>query len=381
MNEPLRTDGELLAEFADAGNEPAFAELMARHGPMAYGVALRVLADHHEAQDVAQAAFCTLARKARSIRKDASVGGWLHRVAWCLAVDVKSSRASRQRREEATMQAQADTVHDTAGAQGFREELDAALNQLPERYRQPLVLFHIEGHSLDVTARTLGLKSGTVGSQLARAREMLRQKLVRRGVGVASVGALTALLSAEAGAAVLPATFVSATVKAAGLAAAGKLAAGVTAGMVSANVAALTKGAVKMILVAKMKMVAAAVVACALTAGTVAVVAQQQQAAAPAQAQKWMTTTEGGQVDINPTWGTFDRLDKTGELVILVRSNTGQSVDPNLTLVEVRLKIADGREDMVRKAAAALAKGAEVKVGCVRDSATRERFVWELAAI
>ncbi len=134
-----------------------------------------------------------------------------------------------------------------------------------------------------------------------------------------------------------------------------------------------------MILVAKMKMVAAAVVACALTVGTVAVVAQQ--AAAPAQTHTWMTKTEGGQVDISPTWGTFDRLDKTGELVILVLSVTGQNAAPQPTFVEVRLKIADGREDMVRKAAAALAKGAKVKVGCVQDSATRERFVWELAAM
>jgi len=76
MNGPdTRSDGELLTAFAGAGDQSAFAALVKRHGPMVHGVCSRVLGDHHEAQDVAQAVFLTLARKAASLRMDASVGG------------------------------------------------------------------------------------------------------------------------------------------------------------------------------------------------------------------------------------------------------------------------------------------------------------------
>jgi hypothetical protein len=123
--------------------------------------------------------------------------------------------------------------------------VDAAVAELPDRYRRPVVAFHMEERSVEASACILGLNPITLRTRLVRAREMLRKKLARRGVAVGSVGALTTLLSAEAGASALPASFVSVTVKAAGLAAAGKLAAGVMAGTVPANVAALTQGAVK----------------------------------------------------------------------------------------------------------------------------------------
>jgi tetratricopeptide (TPR) repeat protein len=124
-----------------------------------------------------------------------------------------------------------------------------------------------------------------VSKRLARARETLRNKLVRRGVTVGSAGALTELLSAEAGAAVLPSTFVSATVQAASLAAAGNLAAGVGTGVVSANVAALTKGACNMLFWSSVKTAAVATAAAAVVAGSSAIVAQevaaQRKAARP----------------------------------------------------------------------------------------------------
>jgi RNA polymerase sigma factor (sigma-70 family) len=276
MTEPSRpSDGELLAEFLTGKGQTAFVELVNRHGKMVHGVALRVLSDHHEAQDVAQAAFLILTRKASGLCKAESVGGWLHKVAWRVALDVQRSRRSRQQREEVAMHEQPAAVAANPDTGLFRAELDAALNQLPERYRQPLVLFHLEGGSLDEVGRMLGLNPNTLRTRLARARELLRKKLVRRGVTVGSAGALTTLLSAEAGAAVLPATFISATVQAASLAAAGKLAAGVGTGAVSANVAALTKGAIQMMFIAQLKTAALITAACVVIAGGGAVVAKE----------------------------------------------------------------------------------------------------------
>jgi RNA polymerase sigma factor (sigma-70 family) len=269
-----KSDGELLCDFAATGSEVAFGELVQRHGNMVRSACLRVLSDHHEAEDVTQAVFLTLARKARGLSGDSSVGGWLHRVARCLAMDVRKARQRRTRYEEAAMRdagTEDVTVEDTVA---FRSELDAAVAALPERFRQPVVLFHLEERSAEETANALGLNPVTLRTRLVRARELLRKKLVRRGVAVGSVGALTTLLSAEAGAAVLPASFVSATVKAAGLAAAGKLAAGVGTGVVSANVAALTKGACNMLFWSSVKTAAVVTAAVATTAVAISIGAQ-----------------------------------------------------------------------------------------------------------
>ena len=95
---------------------------------------------------------------------------------------------------------------------GFRRELDAALDGLPERYRHPLVLFHLEGASLDEVARRLDLQPSTLRTRLSRARDMLRHILVRRGVEVASVGALSGFFAAEAKAAAFSPNLISSVV-------------------------------------------------------------------------------------------------------------------------------------------------------------------------
>jgi RNA polymerase sigma-70 factor (ECF subfamily) len=289
MNDTSKpSDGELLAVFAGTNDEAAFAELIGRHGAMVQGVCLRVLGNFHEAQDVTQAVFVTLARKAASLRKDPSVGGWLHHVAICLARNVRAANHSRQRREEQAMHEIEVTAEPcVVDSHALRAELDDAIGRLPERYRLPLVLFHLEERSLEQTAQALALNIKTASTRLVRGREMLRKKLIRRGVTAGAIGALTTLLSAEAGAAVLPATFISATVQAASLAATGKLAAGVGTGVVSAKVAALTKGAIQMMFIAQLKTAALITAACVVVAGGGAVVAKEMLTppAAPATAQ------------------------------------------------------------------------------------------------
>src|SRR2546421_11780145 len=93
------TDGQLLERFSTRQEEAAFAALLHRHGPMVLGVARRVLRQQQDAEDVLQAAFLILARKASSIRKRESVGSWLHGVAYRLAIEAKGQRTRRQARE------------------------------------------------------------------------------------------------------------------------------------------------------------------------------------------------------------------------------------------------------------------------------------------
>ncbi len=310
MNDTSKpSDGDLLAVFAGTGDEAAFAELIGRHGAMVQGVCLRVLGNFHEAQDVTQAVFVTLARKAASLRKDPSVGGWLHHVALCLARNVRAANHSRQRREEQAMhEVEVSAEPCVVDTRALRAELDDAIGRLPERYRLPLVLFHLEERSLEQTAQALALNIKTASTRLVRGREMLRKKLIRRGVTVGAISALTTLLSAEAGAAVLPATFVSATVQAASLAAAGKLAAGIGTGVVSAKVAALTKGALQMMFIAQLKTAALITAACVVVAGSGAIVAKEvlTPPATPATVQaepKGLPPTPATNAEATIAWG------------------------------------------------------------------------------
>ena len=89
-------DQELLERFVQHADEAAFTALVQRHGPMVMRVCRRVLHHDDDAEDAWQATFLVLARKAVSVRKRASVGSWLHGVAFHAAANLK--RASARRR-------------------------------------------------------------------------------------------------------------------------------------------------------------------------------------------------------------------------------------------------------------------------------------------
>jgi len=199
-----KTDADLLREFSASGDHSAFDTLVKRHGPMVHAVSMRVLSNHHDAQDVTQAVFMVLAREAAKLAGQPSLAGWLHTVSRRLALNARQSRHSRQRREQAAMNESTDVTPDATLGAGLRRELDAAIERLPDQYRQPLVLFHLEGASLREISARLDLHPTTLRTRLSRAREALKKTLTRRGVEFASVGALTALIASEAKAAALP---------------------------------------------------------------------------------------------------------------------------------------------------------------------------------
>src|SRR4051812_5439752 len=90
-------DGELLAAFVLRREEPAFAEVVRRHGGMVLSVCRSVLRDAADADDAAQAVFLTLARKAGSSAVQSRVAGWLPRVAWYVSARAAEARATRRR--------------------------------------------------------------------------------------------------------------------------------------------------------------------------------------------------------------------------------------------------------------------------------------------
>jgi RNA polymerase sigma factor (sigma-70 family) len=262
-------DGQLVDRFARTRDEAAFAAILRRHGPMVLAVCQRVLGRYQDAEDAFQATFLLLARKAASIRKQGSVGSWLHGVARRLALKAKEQGDRRRVNEgRAVSMRKTETGVDAAWGD-LREALDEALQRLPEHYRTALVICHLEGRTHEEAARQLGCPTATLRSRLTRGRKLLRTELIRRGLTL-SAGALgAALLVSTAEAA--PTLLLDATLKAALQYAAG--------GAVSTTAAALANEGLKAMGIMKMKIMAMLLVALGLVG--VGVGAMAQPAAKP----------------------------------------------------------------------------------------------------
>src|SRR5262249_17902411 len=129
--------------------------------------------------------------------------------------------------------------------------LEAEVAKLPEKYRVPFILCHLQGLSLEQASRQVGCPAATVGTRLARARERLRSRLAVRGLALSASALLAHLATASfAPAGVAPAVL-QATLRAAVLARDGAL-----AGAASAEVLALSDRAVASMTAAKVKVVA-----------------------------------------------------------------------------------------------------------------------------
>jgi RNA polymerase sigma factor (sigma-70 family) len=221
MERDDRSDGQLLSEFNSTHAEGAFEALVQRHGPLVFGVCYRVLGRTHEAEDAAQAVFLTLAVKAGSLRPD-SLAGWLYKVARQVALNIRKANTVRMQHENSQEPIQTRDPQQAANKE-MRAALDRELLALPERYRVPILLHHLEGRTKDEVAAELGVNSGTVSSRLDRGRELLRERLGRAAVSF-SVPALLTLVGQETVAIEVPRAFTSAAGKHARLIATGSAA-------------------------------------------------------------------------------------------------------------------------------------------------------------
>jgi RNA polymerase sigma factor (sigma-70 family) len=239
------SDHQLLRQFRDQQDEAAFATLLRRHGPMVLDVCYSVLGNEADAENAFQATFLTLVRKAPAIRKTASVGSWLHGVAYRTALKARVQSAIRLR-QEAHAPARQVAAPDDVTWREVRQVLHQELCGLAERYRVPLVLCYLEGKTQGAAAAQLGLATSTLKERLERGRSLLRARLVRRGLGPAAVLLATAWPSATASAS-LPAALVSTTGKTVSLLAAGRAAA------IPVEVAALTEGVLKAMFMTRLR--------------------------------------------------------------------------------------------------------------------------------
>ena len=236
------SDGQLLERFVRQRDEAAFEVLVWRHGPMVLGVGHRLLHNREDAEDVLQAAFLALVRQARSIERREALASWLYKVAYRLAL---RARQQRQKRSLGQVAIEEVAAPPSCGCDRERDDLsllDEELQRLPEKYRIPLVLSYLEGLTNQGIAAQLSCPIGTVFTRLARGRELLRKRLVRRGVTL-SVGLAGATLAGNSAMAALQVELVRATIRAARAFAEGP---GSAACVVAPNVVALAEGVEKM---------------------------------------------------------------------------------------------------------------------------------------
>jgi len=275
------TDGQLLERFCQDCDEASFAVLVRRHGPLVQRVCRRVLNDSHAAEDAFQATFLVLARKAATIRQRSSIAGWLYEVAYHLSLRARGNAARRKIREKEA--GEMPRVSEDNDQSELRELLDAELQQLPEKYRTPLVLCYLEGKTNEEAAQQLGWPAGSMSCRLARARELLRERLTGRGVALTPAG-MALLLTGSAATAGVAEALVDTAVKAAVPYAAGSA---LAAGAVSAEAIALAEGAFQTMVTTKLKIAAALLLAGLVGTGARVAIqadAAEQPVAAPSKA-------------------------------------------------------------------------------------------------
>jgi len=188
-------DHQLLAEFARKNSEAAFAALVQRHVNLVYSVALRSVGNVHAAEEITQAVFIILARKAKSFSRKTILSGWLYQTTQLTAANFLRGEIRRQKREQEAYMQSALNEPDANIWPQIAPLLDDALAKLGEKDRDAIVLRFFENKSLAEVGVTLGASEDAAKMRVNRALEKLRKFFTKRGVtlsGALIAGAVSA---------------------------------------------------------------------------------------------------------------------------------------------------------------------------------------------
>ena len=326
------SDAQLVEAFLHHRDETAVEMLVWRHGTMVLNLCRRILQDHHDAEDAFQATFLVFVRKAGSIGKGQSIGSWLYKTAVRVAYRLRTRLA-----KQPELCAAIELLHGYEPAddliwRDLRSVLDEEIERLPEKYRAPIVLCYLQGHTNEEAAEILRCPKGTILSRLSRGRDQLKSRLTQRGLAL-SAGWLATHLSVNASSAAMPAALVDSTVKAANAFAAGHAA----SGLVSSSVAALTQGVLRTMFISRLTKAAVVMMAIAALWLGASSVAQWGLADASHSRQQALDRASNGQDKAQPKkanefFATIKKVD--GNKVTFNRSTRDKKVD-DVTLTAV----------------------------------------------
>ena len=178
----MSDDMVLVRQYAQSQSESAFATLLTRHVPLVYSAALRQTRDPHLAEDITQAVFIILARKAGRLSPKTILSGWLYRTTQYVTANTLHAEYRRLRREtRAHMESVADKESGDSVWQEMLPLLDEAMERLRATERDALVLRYFENRSLREVAVGLGLQERAAQKRVARSLEKLRGFFLKRG--------------------------------------------------------------------------------------------------------------------------------------------------------------------------------------------------------
>jgi RNA polymerase sigma factor (sigma-70 family) len=302
--QPVSDDQSLLARWAEQRDESAFAALVRRYVDLVYSAAARRVGERHLADDVTQAVFMILAKKAHSIRKERSLAGWLLTTVRYAAANALKMESRRQKHEQAAGPLQRGHVDSGACSsnpsdvlvwQEVAAELDDAVLKLSAADRQAILLRYFENRPVADIAAELKVSEGAARQRLSRALDKLRVRLDRRGATVASIGTagFATLLTTNAVRAAPAGLFHSTCTTVA--------AAATASGVASGSGMTIAKGAIKMMTWTKLKIAAAIVTVVSVggTGGFIAVQRAMGAERAPAASAKPPTAAEGDGAKLN----------------------------------------------------------------------------------
>jgi RNA polymerase sigma-70 factor, ECF subfamily len=170
-------DDASLVSATLAGRSEAFGTLVERYDRAVYNLCLRTLRDVEEAKDAAQEAFFKAFRGLRTYRPAAKFSTWIFSIAYHCCCD------RLQRRKRISGSELPDRADPSPGPAALAERSDeahalrAAIDELPEKYRAVITLYHLQGRQYEEIAQVLNLPMGTVKTHLFRAKEQLRRRL------------------------------------------------------------------------------------------------------------------------------------------------------------------------------------------------------------